>query len=151
VDADILWLIAGVVLLVVEIFTLSLVLGMLGLAALVTGVAAFAGLGPVLQVVTFAATSAALLVVVRPPVKKALAAGEQGDQNDPRALAGRLAVVVQRVTDGGGQVRLNGELWRARPYAGGSPIEVGEQVTVAAVEGATVLVYATGVSVPELP
>ncbi len=145
-DADILWLIAGVVLLVVELFTLSLVLGMLGVAALVTAAAAFAGLGPVPQVVTFTAVSAALLIVVRPPVKEALDRGSDGDQNDPRALAGSTAVVVQRVSDDGGQVRLNGELWRARPYAGGGPIEVGEPVSVASVEGATVLVYSAGLS-----
>ena len=40
-----------------------------------------------------------------------------------------------------GQVRLSGELWRARPYAGGPPLEVGATVSVAAVEGATLLVY----------
>ncbi len=146
-DADILWLIAGVVLLVVELFTLSLVLGMLGVAALVTAIAAFAGLGPVPQVVAFTAVSAALLIVVRPPVREALGRGNDGDQNDPRNLAGSTAVVVQRVSDDGGQVRLNGELWRARPYAvGGGPIEVGEPVSVASVKGATLLVYSADLS-----
>lgn len=145
-DADFLWLIAGVALLVVEVFTLTLVLGMLGVGALVTAGVAFAGLGPVPQLAAFVLTSAALLVVVRPPVKKALDRGEEGDRNDPRALAGSTAVVVQRVSDDGGQVRLNGELWRARPYAGGGALEVGEAVSVAAVEGATVFVFSRDLS-----
>ena len=145
-DADILWLIAGVALLVVEVFTLTLVLGMLGVGALVTAGVAFAGLGPVPQVAAFVLTSAALLAVVRPPVKKALDRGNDGDRNDARSLAGSTAVVVQRVSDDGGQVRLKGELWRARPYAGGAPIELGQTVRVAAVEGATVLVYSRDLS-----
>ena len=46
-------------------------------------------------------------------------------------LQGASAVVVQRVTDDSGQVRLNGELWRARPYAGTGPVDVGKPVSVA--------------------
>ena len=61
-------------------------------------------------------------------------------------LQGASAVVVQRVTDDSGQVRLNGELWRARPYAGTGPVDVGKPVSVAAVEGATLLIYSSDLS-----
>jgi membrane protein implicated in regulation of membrane protease activity len=50
------------------------------------------------------------------------------------------------VSDDTGQVRLNGELWRARPYAGGPPVEAGQPVHVGAVEGATLLVYSADLS-----
>jgi membrane protein implicated in regulation of membrane protease activity len=87
------------------------------------------------------ATSTALLAVARQPVSRALARGGGSPSADPRALQGTTAVVVERVSDTSGQVRLHGELWRARPWAGGPPVDVGRPVTVAAVEGATVLVY----------
>ena len=139
-DADLLWLIAGVGLLLLELFTLALVLGMVGVGALAAAAVAFLGGGAALQLVAFGATSTALLVVARPALQKKLDRGPWAT-TDARALEGSSAVVVQRVTDDSGQVRLNGELWRARPYAGYGPIEAGQPVSIAAVEGATVLVY----------
>jgi membrane protein implicated in regulation of membrane protease activity len=146
VDADLVWLVVGTVLVVSEIFTLTLVLGLLGVGALVAAGLAFAGAGPLLQVLGFAAASTALLLFVRPPVKAALDRGGTTDRTDPRILTGSTAVVVQRVTDDSGQVRLHGELWRARPYAGTGPVDVGRPVSVAAVEGATLLVYSSDLS-----
>lgn len=138
---DLIWLIAGIGLLVAELFTLTVVLGLLGVAALVAAVVAFAGAPALAQGLAFAGASAALLVFARPPVQRMLAKGDDGRSSDARALTGSTAMVVERVTDGSGQVRLNGELWRARPYAGTGPVETGLPVTVAAVEGATLLVY----------
>ena len=136
-----LWLVLGVVLIVSEVISLTLVLGMLGVGALVAAGVAFAGLGPVLQLVAFVGASTGLLLFVRPPVKAALDRGGTTERTDVRMLQGASAVVVQRVSDDSGQVRLNGELWRARPYAGGGPVDVGREGSVAAVEGATLLVY----------
>ena len=134
-------------LIVSEIISLTLVLGMLGVGALV---AAGAGVrrpaGWSLQVIGFAGASTALLLFVRPPVKAALDRGGTTERTDVRMLQGASAVVVQRVTDDSGQVRLNGELWRARPYAGTGPVDVGKPVSVAAVEGATLLVYSSDLS-----
>ena len=145
-DAEVLWLVLGVVLIVSEIISLTLVLGMLGVGALVAAALAFAGLGPLLQLLGFAAASTGLLLFVRPPVKAALDRGGTTDRTDVRMLQGASAVVVQRVTDDSGQVRLNGELWRARPYAGTGPVDVGKPVSVAAVEGATLLIYSSDLS-----
>jgi membrane protein implicated in regulation of membrane protease activity len=146
VEADVLWLVLGVVLIVSEIISLTLVLGMLGVGALVAAGIAFAGLGLVAQLVAFTGASAALLVLVRPPIKAALDRGGSTERTDVRMLQGASAVVVQRVTDDSGQVRLNGELWRARPYAGTGPLDVGKPVSVAGVEGATLLVYSSDLS-----
>jgi membrane protein implicated in regulation of membrane protease activity len=142
VDADLVWLLAGIGLLLAEMFTLSIVLGMVGVGALAASAVAFAGGGAPGQLVAFAVTSTALLVFARPPVQKALNRGPWAT-TDARALQGSTAVVVARVSDDSGQVRLNGELWRARPYAGTGPIEPGKPVSVATVEGATLIVYST--------
>ncbi len=145
-DADVLWLVLGVVLIVSEVISLTLVLGMLGVGALVAAGIAAAGFGLVAQLIGFAGASTALLLFVRPPVKAALDRGGTTERTDVRMLQGATAVVVQRVTDDSGQVRLNGELWRARPYAGGGPVDVGKPVSVAAVEGATLLIYSSDLS-----
>ena len=150
-DADLLWLLIGAVLIVSEIISLTLVLGMLGVGALVAAALAFAGLGLAFQLIGFAGASAALLLFVRPPVKAALDRGGTSERTDVRMLQGATALVVQRVTDDTGQVRLNGELWRARPYAGTGPVDVGQPVSVAAVEGATLLIYSPDLSSSSSP
>jgi membrane protein implicated in regulation of membrane protease activity len=137
----VLWLVAGVALLVAEIFTLTVFAGMVGVGALVAAIAAALGAPVALQAGAFVVTSTGLLVFAREPVQRMINKGPTGTDIDPRALSGSTAVVVQRVDDDSGQVRLSGELWRARPYAGGGPLEVGSTVSVAAVEGATLLVY----------
>ena len=143
---DLLWLVAGIGLVVAELFTLTVVLGMLGVAALVAGALGFAGVGVAGQALAFIGTSTSLLLFARPPVQRMLNKGDGGRSSDPRMLTGSTAMVVERVTDDSGQVRLNGELWRARPYAGTGPVDVGLPVSVAAVEGATLLVYSPDLS-----
>jgi len=142
----VLWLVLGVALIVSEVISLTLVLGMLGIGALVASGLAFAGLPLLVQVIGFTGASTGLLLFVRPPVKAALDRGGTTDRTDVRMLQGASAVVVQRVSDDSGQVRLNGELWRARPYAGTGPLDVGKPVSVAAVDGATLLVYSSDLS-----
>ena len=137
----VLWLVAGVALVLAEIFTLTVAAGMVGVGALAAALAAALGAPVVVQAGVFVATSAGLLVFVREPVQRAINRGSDSPSADPRALTGNTATVVERVSETTGQVRLHGELWRARPYAGTGPLEVGATVAVAAVEGATVLVY----------
>lgn len=136
-----LWLVAGTLLLVAEIFTLTVVLGMVGVGALVAALAAALGAPVVVQAGAFVVSSTGLLVFAREPVQKMLNKGDGGASSDARALTGSRAMVVEQVTDATGQVRLNGELWRARPYAVGDPMEPGSAVSVAVVQGATLLVY----------
>jgi membrane protein implicated in regulation of membrane protease activity len=141
-----LWLVAGVVLLLVEIFTLTVAVGMVGVGALAAALAAALGAPLAVQAGAFVVTSTGLLVFAREPVQKALNRGGSSASADPRSIAGMTAVVVERVSESTGQVRVHGELWRARPYAGTAPVDVGATVAVAAVEGATLLVYSPDLS-----
>lgn len=145
-DADLLWLIVAGALIGSELLTGTLVLGMLAVGALAASGLAFFGLGIVLQLLGFTLASGALLAFVRPPLRNALDRGDSTARIDPRVLTGGTALVVQRVDDDNGQVRIHGELWRARPYSGNAPLEIGQTVSVAAVEGATLLVYSTDLS-----
>lgn len=137
------WAVVGVALLLAELFTLTIVLAMVGAGALVAALAAALGAGVLVQLGAFAVTSTGLLLTARAPVQRMLNKGDASAGADARALTGSTALVIQRVSDDSGQVRLNGELWRARPYAGTGPLEPGLAVSVAAVQGATLLVYST--------
>lgn len=139
------WLGLAVVLGALELVSLDLVLLMLAAGAIVGMVTAAAGADVWLQILAAAAASAAALVVVRPSVVKRLHAGPTLVLGHD-ALVGRQGVVVERVSAEGGQVRINGEVWTARPYDDDLVIETGARVDVFEIKGATALVH----QVPEL-
>ena len=136
----VLWLLAGLLLCAGELLTLDLVLLVLGVSAIVTAGVSLAVDGLAAQLGVFAGTALVLLLVVRPVARRHLAVPALPGGHE--RLPGRVAVVVQHVDSDGGQVRVDGELWRARPYAGGADLPVGARVVVARVEGATLHVYA---------
>ena len=139
---SIVWVVLAAVLGVAEIFTLTAALGVLAAAALAAAGAAALGLGPFAQFAIFAAVSIALLIGVRPLVKRQLRP-RYGPQHrfGVAALVGRQARVVQEVTGHAGRVRIGGEEWSARAYDETLVIPAGTTVDVIEIEGATALVY----------
>ncbi|MGB5795754.1 MAG: NfeD family protein [Mycolicibacter algericus] len=87
----------------------------------------------------FLVVSVLLLVLVRPALRRRLWAGA-GAETGVRALQGKTALVLDRVEQHGGQVKLDGEVWTARPLTDGDVFEPGEQVTVMHIDGATAVV-----------
>ena len=139
---SIVWIVLAAVLGVAEIVTLTAALGLLAVAALAAAGAAALGLGPFAQFAVFAAVSIALLIGVRPLVKRQLRP-RYGPQHrfGVAALVGRQARVVQEVTGHAGRVRIGGEEWSARAYDETLVIPAGTTVDVIEIEGATALVY----------
>jgi membrane protein implicated in regulation of membrane protease activity len=135
------WVVASLILAVGEIFTPGLFfLGPIALAAIAAAIAAAAGLDVTLQVLVLAATSLASLAVLRPLARAHLhmpAALRTGTA----ALEGAHAIVLQRVDQNGGLVRIGGEDWTARAFMPDQTIEPGTRVEVVKIEGATALVY----------
>jgi membrane protein implicated in regulation of membrane protease activity len=135
------WVVAAVLLAVGEILTPGLFfLGPVALGAGVGAVVAAVGAPVWLQLIVFAAVSAASLAVLRPLAKRHLhmpAAIRTGTA----ALEGAHAVVLQRVDDHGGRVRIGGEEWSARAFMPDQVMEPGTRVEVMKIEGATALVY----------
>lgn len=133
------WIIAAALLAIGELLSLDLVLLMAAGAAVVAGgTAAITGaLAP--QLVAFAGTALLLLAVVRPVARLHLEVAALPSAVE--RLPGRAALVVEQVGEHSGQVRVDGELWRARPYAGGPELAPGTAVVVAVVDGATLHVY----------
>ena len=135
------WIVAAVLLAVGEIVTPGLFfLGPVALAAAVTAVVAAVGAPVWLQLLLFAGGSAASLAVLRPLARKHLrmpAALRTGTA----ALEGTHGVVLQRVDQESGRVRIGGEEWSARAFMPDQVIEPGTRVEIVKIEGATALVY----------
>jgi membrane protein implicated in regulation of membrane protease activity len=134
------WLVLAAVLGVAEVMTTTLAFGLIAAGAVVAAVVGIAGVGLPFQLGAFAAAAAAGLVVVRPIAMRHI---KQPPllRTGTSALVGRPAKVVEEITDDGGQVRIGGELWSARPYDESQVIPVGSTVDVFAIEGATALVH----------
>jgi membrane protein implicated in regulation of membrane protease activity len=135
------WLIAGIILIIAELLSGDLFLLMVGIGALFgAGSAALSG-NPFIDVAVFAVASVGMLVLVRPSLKRRFLAGP-GIRTNTDALIGARAVVVSTVDIESGQVKLAGDVWSARSIAEGAPIEPGTPVTVVEISGATAVVSA---------
>nr|WP_202547427.1 NfeD family protein [Streptomyces sp. SID2119] len=140
IDAWVWWLIIAAGLGIPLVLTAMPELGMFAVGALAASVVAALGGGIVAQVLVFVGVSVALLVVVR-PIAARHRAGQTGHASGIDALKGRQAVVLERVSaDGGGRIKLAGEVWSARSLDEGQVFEPGRQVDVVDIDGATAVV-----------
>jgi len=135
------WAIVAVGLAVGEIFTPGLFfLGPIAVAAVVSAIVAAIGAGIAIQVAVFAGAALASLAVLR-PLARAHLRMPPALRTGTAALVGARAVVLQRVDDQGGRIKLGGEEWSARSYVPDQVFEPGARVEVAEIQGATALVY----------
>jgi membrane protein implicated in regulation of membrane protease activity len=139
--AWVIWAIVSVLLAVGEIFTPGLFfLGPIALAALAATVTAAVG-GPIwLQIVVFGVGSFAAVGLLR-PIARAHLTMPRSIRTGAAALEGTRAVVLQPVNSRGGRVKIGGEEWSARSYVPDEEFDVGTEVEVAQIQGATALVY----------
>ena len=137
------WVGVALVLAAIEAATVDFVFIMLAAGALASAVAAWLGAGFALQIVVFVVVALALLVAVRPWLKRQFNTGA-GDTIGAVSLVGRTAWVLQTVTDTDGRVKLAGETWSARLAESGTPCTPGQQVRVVSIQGATAIVAADG-------
>jgi membrane protein implicated in regulation of membrane protease activity len=139
IDAWVWWLVGAVALGIPLVVTAMPEFGMFAVGAVAAAVVAALGGGGVLQVVAFVIVSVALVAVVRPIANRhrsqrpALATGVD-------ALRGKQAVVLERVDGSGGRIKLAGEIWSARPLDGTQSFDVGQEVDVVEIDGATAIV-----------
>ncbi|MEV8550243.1 NfeD family protein [Streptomyces glaucescens] len=139
IDAWVWWLVGAAALGIGLVVTAMPELGMLAAAGVAAAVAAALGGDIVVQVLVFVAVSVALVAVVRP-----IAARHRSQRpqlvSGVDALKGRQAVVLERVDASGGRIKLAGEVWSARALDTGRAYEVGQEVDVVDIEGATAIV-----------
>ncbi|MET8565486.1 NfeD family protein [Streptomyces flaveolus] len=139
IDAWVWWLVGAAALGIPLVVTAMPEFGMLAVGAVAAAVVSGLGFDAVIQVLTFVVVSVALIGVVRPIAARhsrrspQLATGVE-------ALKGRQAVVLERVDASGGRIKLAGEVWSARALDTGRAYEVGQEVDVVDIEGATAIV-----------
>lgn len=139
--AAVLWLIFALVLAGAEALTGHLFLVMLGGGALAAALTSWLTDFPVwLNGTVFLVVSVLLLVVVRPPLRRRLTPAAV-PQLGIEALEGKTALVLERVARDRGQVKLDGQVWTARPLDENNVYEPGEPVTVMQIDGATAVVF----------
>jgi membrane protein implicated in regulation of membrane protease activity len=133
------WIVVAVALGIPLVVTAMPEFGMFAVGAVAAAVVNGLGGGLTAQVLVFAVVSVALIAVVRPIVNRN-AKQRPELRSGIDALKGRQAVVLERVDESGGRIKLNGETWSARTLDSGRVFEPGEKVDVAEIEGATAVV-----------
>lgn len=134
-----LWTVASAVLACAEMLGGDFTLLMLAAGAGAVTAAIVPGLW-LLQVIVAVAVAALLLAVLRPTLLRRIREAP-GYRSSLDKLVGSEGVATSEITDGHGQVKVDGEEWSARALEPGSTIAVGERIEVYEVDGATLVVY----------
>ncbi|MDT7733646.1 MAG: hypothetical protein QOE12_820, partial [Mycobacterium sp.] len=129
-SAAVIWLIVALGLAGAEALTGDMFLLMLGGGALAAAGSSWL-LNPPIWVdgAVFLLVSVLLLSLVRPVVRRHLTP-PQSLSTGIAALEGKRALVLDHVARDEGQVKVDGQVWTARPLNEGDEFEPGEQVTV---------------------
>jgi membrane protein implicated in regulation of membrane protease activity len=137
------WLMIAVALGVLELISTDLILIMLAGGALVGMVVALLGVPAAVQIVLALATALGLLALIRPGMVHRLHAGPTL-RTGAEALIGQRGYVLEPLSHATpGRVKINGEIWTARPYDEDDQIEEGTAVDVVSIKGATAYVLRT--------
>ncbi len=137
------WFLAGIILVVAEMFTAGFWLACLAVgcaAAGLLGLIPFVGV--TVQTIAFTATSLASMIGLRPLMMRRFQLGPGGDvRTGIDALLGKTGIVLERIDPRArvGRVKVEGEDWRGASVDD-TPIEVGARVTVIQVDGTTLVV-----------
>lgn len=125
------WLIAAIVLVIVEMVTAGFGSICFAIGAGFAALAAGLGAGFTWQIVVFAAVSLLTFVFLRPAVIRFLESKSKDVKTNADALIGRKAVVSERIdaTQHTGRIAVDGDDWKA-VTADGTTIEKGEEVVI---------------------
>jgi membrane protein implicated in regulation of membrane protease activity len=136
-----LWILLAVAFAAAELFTPGLfVLGLLVLPAAAAALLAAVGVGTGVQLLVFIVGSLGSVALLRPIARRHVRMPARL-RTGTAALVGARAVVLERVDDNGGRVKIGGEEWSALPLFEGQVLEPGTRVEVGEIKGATALVF----------
>jgi membrane protein implicated in regulation of membrane protease activity len=138
-----LWMIAALVAVGVEIFTVDLTFGLIAVGAGSAAIAAAIGAPLWAQAVIGVGVSVAGIAFVRPVALRHLRKTTALTRTGVDALPGSRARAVSEVTRDDGRISLKGEIWSARLDLDvtSDPVPDGADVMVTRIDGATALVY----------
>jgi membrane protein implicated in regulation of membrane protease activity len=139
--AWIVWLVAACALGAGEMHAGGFFMGPFAVGALVGAVLSLAGVGFAGSSVGFILASLLVLFMLRPLARRHRQL-PPSIRTGAAALVGRNGIVLERIAnrEGVGCVKVDGEVWTARSFDEDEVIDVGEQVQVVEIRGATALV-----------
>ncbi len=136
------WLLAALLLALVEMTSVNLVFIMLAVGSLAGGITALATGSLLIQSLVAATVSVLMLLVVRPIALRHL--HQPGEtRTGTAALVGAGGFVLDRVDGRDGRVKIGGEVWSARTFDPSVVLEPGTPVEVVRIDGAHAVVYAS--------
>jgi len=133
------WLAAIIAFVAIEAMTSQLVSVWFAGGALAAFIGACFGTGITIQWILFVATSALLLILTKPFVKKIT--GRTPEKTNTEAHIGKTTIVTRTIDNikESGEVKINGVSWSARSDDE-SVIEDGEKVIIKRIEGVRLIV-----------
>ena len=128
------WLILSIVLLILEIFTISFFVFFPAIAAFITAILALFNVGIELQITVFLVLAIVMLVFMKPIMKRYMKVKDT--PTNTNRLIGKKAKVIVEINnlENVGQVKLGGEFWSACNEVD-EILKEGEIVTVVAIDG----------------
>lgn len=134
------WFIAAVALAIGELLAGEFTMLMLAGAALATAGVSIIGIPLWAEILCFALSAFLLLAFLKPYLHRHLSKKPVLDTST-KALEGQSAVVIEEISEAGGQVRLDGSIWSARSMVPATTFATGERVNVVSIDGATAVVW----------
>lgn len=142
------WLSLALLLAVAEIVSLDLVLIMLAAGALAGAVVAVAA--PDLwwlQILVAAGVSMGMLALLRPTLL-AKVRNMPGYRSSTAKMVGSSGLALSQIDARGGEIKVDGQSWSARPYSADIVIEQGTEIEVYEIDGAIAVVYPKHLGLP---
>jgi membrane protein implicated in regulation of membrane protease activity len=137
------WAIIGIILIVLEMFTFipGFFMAGLGIASLLTAIAAYYHLSLVIQLAIFAVSSFLICIFVLPSIRHRFYNVKNERKTGIDAYAGKTAKVVQKIENatGSGRVKIYEEEWKAISVSG-EIIEENQMVNIKEIKDQTMFV-----------
>lgn len=137
------WMIAALVAVGIEIFTVDLTFALIAVGAGTAAIAAAVGVPLWGQAVIAVGVSVAGIAFVRPVALRHLRRSTALTRTGVDALPGSRGRALSVITRDDGRITLKGEIWSARldPDVTSEPVPDGTDILVTRIDGATALVY----------
>jgi membrane protein implicated in regulation of membrane protease activity len=138
-----LWMIAALAAVGIEVFTTDLTFALIGVGAASAALVALVGAPLWLQAIVGVGVSLLGIAFVRPVALRHLRKATPQTRTGVDRLPGATGKAVSDVTADDGRITLRGEIWSARldPDVTSVPVPTGTPVVVTRIEGATALVH----------
>jgi len=121
--------------------SLDLVLIMLAVGALAAaGIAVLAPSVWWLQILVAAAVSITMLLLLRPTLLVKVR-NMPGYRSSADKMVGSSGVAISQIDKSGGEIKVDGQSWSARPYSSDVVIEQGTEIEVYEIDGVIAVVY----------